>query len=201
MGSKSTYPEYYKTLYNNEKHNIELPEGYPKDITLPDNVYATKDLMKHYVTSNKRKLLNEKLKMDRAVYAIDLMLGKLRSFLKDIGEDENTMIVFCSDNGLFLGEHGLGGKTILYDESVHVPLIVYSPMLKNKTKGKIVNELVVSQDILATIIDMCGIKAPKTYQGKSMLPLINKNKVEWRERRNIFRELIYRSRLSSSRGS
>jgi len=189
MGSKTTDPEYYKTKYENVKHKIELPEGYPQDISLPDNVYATKDLMKYYVTSNKGKLLNEKLKMNRAVYAIDLMLGELRKFLKEIGEAKNTIIIFTSDNGLFLGEHGLGGKTILYDESVHVPMIVYSPFFKNKTKGKVIDELVVGQDIPATILDMCGIEIPESYQGKSVLPLISGENTNWRN--DIFLENLF----------
>ncbi|MDO6736311.1 sulfatase-like hydrolase/transferase [Wenyingzhuangia sp. 2_MG-2023] len=189
MGSRTTDPEYYKTLYNDVKNKIDLPTGYPQDISLPDNVYATKDLMKYYVTSNKNKLLNEKLKMDRAIYAIDLMVGNLRTYLKEIGEDKNTIIIFCSDNGLFLGEHGLGGKTILYDESVHVPLIVYSPYFDKKTKGKTVSEMVVGQDIPATILQMCGIDIPKTYQGKSLLPLIENKKYNWRN--EIFLENLF----------
>ncbi|MEO9571678.1 MAG: sulfatase-like hydrolase/transferase [Polaribacter sp.] len=189
MGTQPDDPEYYKTKYNDVKHKIELPNDYPQDISLPDNVYATKDLMKYYVTSKKGKLLNEKLKMDRAVYAIDLMLGNLRTYLKEIGEADNTIIVFCSDNGLFLGEHGLGGKTILYDESVHVPMIVYSPFFKNKTKGKKVDELVVGQDIPATILEMCGIKTPETYQGKSMLSLIEGKNKNWRK--DIFLENLF----------
>ncbi|WP_299098241.1 sulfatase-like hydrolase/transferase [uncultured Winogradskyella sp.] len=189
MGTQPNDPEYYKSKYEDVKHNIELPEGYPQDISLPDNVYATKDLMKYYVTSKKGKLLNEKLKMDRAVYAIDLMLGELRKFLKEIGEAENTIIVFCSDNGLFLGEHGLGGKTILYDESVHVPMIVYSPFFKDKTKGKIIEDLVVGQDIPATILELCGMETPVSYQGKSVLPLIHNEPIDWRE--DIFLENLF----------
>jgi len=189
MGTQPEDPEYYKTKYNDVKHKIELPEGYPQDISLPDNVYATKDLMKYYVTSNRGKLLNEKLKMDRAVYAIDVMLGELRAFLKEIGEAENTIIVFCSDNGLFLGEHGLGGKTILYDESVHVPMIVYSPFFNDKNKGKVLDDLVVGQDIPATILEMCGIDIPKSYQGNSMLPLIENKPIEWRQ--EVFLENLF----------
>lgn len=189
MGSRPSDPEYYKTGYDDVKHKIELPEGYPQKISLPEDVYATKDLMKYYVTSKRGKLLNEKLKMIRAVHAIDLMVGNLRTFLKEIGEAENTIIVFCSDNGLFLGEHGLGGKTILYDESVHVPMIVYSPFFRDKTKGKIVDELVVGQDIPATILEMCGVTIPNTYQGASMLPLIEKNNAKWRE--EIFLENLF----------
>jgi arylsulfatase A-like enzyme len=189
MGSRSSDPEYYKTGYDNLKHKIELPEGYPQKISLPKDVYATKDLMKYYVTSKRGKLLNEKLKMIRAVHAIDLMVGNLRAFLKEIGEDKNTIIVFTSDNGLFLGEHGLGGKTILYDESVHVPMIVYSPFFKDKIKGKVVDELVVGQDIPATILEMCGVKIPQSYQGKSVLPLIASENNDWRE--DIFLENLF----------
>ncbi|GAA3651265.1 sulfatase [Flavivirga jejuensis] len=189
MGSKPTDPEYYKTGYDDVKHKIGLPDGYPQDISLPENVYATPDLMKYYVTSNKGKLLNEKLKMTRAVHAIDLMVGNLRAFLKDIGEDENTIIVFTSDNGLFLGEHGLGGKTILYDESVHVPMIVYSPFFTDKTKGKVINELVVGQDIPATILEMCGVAVPESYQGKSVMSLIEGKNIKWRN--EIFLENLF----------
>ena len=189
MGSRATDPEYYKTKFDDVKDKIELPEGYPLDITLPEEVYATKDLMKYYVTSNRSKLLDEKLKMTRAVYAIDLMLGNLREYLKEIGEADNTIIVFCSDNGLFLGEHGLGGKTILYDESVHVPMIMYSPFFNDKTKGKVIDDLVVGQDIPATILEMCGIKTPESYQGKSVLPLIAGENKNWRE--DIFLENLF----------
>ena len=189
MGSKNADPEYYKTGYNDVKHKIELPQGYPQKISLPEDVYATKDLMKYYITSKKGKLLNEKLKMNRAVHAIDLMVGNLRAFLKEIGEAENTIIVFCSDNGLFLGEHGLGGKTILYDESVHVPMIVYSPFFNDKTKGKVIDELVVGQDIPATILEMCGVQTPTSYQGKSMLPLLADEKTAWRK--ELFLENLF----------
>ncbi|WP_159020755.1 sulfatase-like hydrolase/transferase [Algibacter sp. L3A6] len=189
MGSRETDPEYYKTGYNDVKDKITLPDDYPQEISLPKEVYATSDLMRYYVTSKRARLLNEKLKMTRAVHAIDVMVGNLRTYLKEIGEDENTIIVFCSDNGLFLGEHGLGGKTILYDESVHVPLIVYSPLFNKKTKGKVIDELVVGQDIPATILEMCGVAIPKSYQGKSMLPLIEKKNTQWRD--EIFLENLF----------
>ena len=189
MGTQPNDPPFYSSLYEDQKNNIELPEGYPKPISLPENVYATSDLMKYYVTSNKAKLLDEKMKMDRAVYAIDLFMGNLRNLLKDINEDENTIIVFCSDNGLLLGEHGLGGKTILYDESVHVPMFVYSPFLDKKKTGKRIDEMVVGQDIPATILEMCGLPVPASYQGKSMLPLIEGKKTDWRQ--EVFLENLF----------
>lgn len=189
MGSRPTDPPFYSTLYKDKIDQIPFPEGYPVPITLPENVFKTSDLMKYYVTSDKDKLLNTKLKMDRAVYAIDQFVGNLRRLLKDIGEDENTIIVFCSDNGLFLGEHGFGGKTILYDESVHVPLIVYAPFFDKKITGKQIDNMVVGEDIPATILDMCGLKVPNTYQGKSMLPLMKRKKTDWRQ--DVFLENLF----------
>jgi arylsulfatase A-like enzyme len=127
--------------------------------------------------------------MSRAVHSIDKFMGDLRTYLTSIGEAENTIIVFSSDNGLLLGEHGLGGKSILYDENVHVPLIVYSPFFDNKTKGQQISELVVGQDIPASILDLAGIKSPETYQGKSFIPLIKGEKVNWRK--EVFLENLF----------
>ncbi len=189
MGTRETDPPFYAKLYNDKKDKIELPVGYPQPISLPENVYGTADLMPYYVTANKAKLLDEKLKMSRAVHAIDQFMGKLRQLLKEIDEDENTIIIFCSDNGLFLGEHGLGGKSILYEESVHVPLIIYSPFLKKNRRGIQNSEFVVGQDIPAAILEMCGVEVPKSYQGKSFLPLVEGENIDWRE--DVFLENLF----------
>ncbi len=189
MGARQGDPEFYYSLYEDQKDEIPFPEGYPQEIALPKDVFAKEDLMSYYVTWNKPALMNEKIKMMRSVYAIDQFMAKLRQLLIDIDEDQNTIIVYCSDNGLFLGEHGLGGKSILYEESVHVPLIIYSPLLPKKRQGMQAEQLVVGQDIPATILDMCGIKTPDTYHGKSMLPLIEGKNIAWRE--DVFLENLF----------
>ena len=189
MGLREDDPEIYKNLYADRRNDIPLPEGYPLQADLPDNVLTHDDLMPYYKVDNKDNLLNKKMKMSRAVHGIDMFVGDLRELLEDIGEAENTIIVYCSDNGLLLGEHGLGGKTILYDENVHVPMIVYSPFLKMRNRGKTNSELIVAQDIPATILDMCGVEIPKTYQSKSFLPLLKGEKINWRE--DVFLENLY----------
>lgn len=191
MGNLKSDPAIYKTLFQDKINKIELPAGYPVPISLPEDVYATSDLMKYYVTSNKKKLLNEKLKMARAVHAMDLFVGELRQQLKSMNEDQNTIIVFASDNGLLLGEHGLGGKTILYDESVHVPLIIYSPFFDANTQGKHIDDLVVGQDIVATILDMVGTNVPSSYQGESLVPLIEGTKTGSPWRQDVFLENLF----------
>ncbi len=189
MGSDPADPKFYTNLYNDQLDQIPLPENYPVPITLPTNVYGEADLMNYYKTSNKSKLLSEKVRMLRAIYSIDLFVGKVQQLLKDLGEDENTIIVYASDHGLFHGEHGLGGKTLLYDESVRFPLIVYSPYFSKKQQGRTYDQFVVGQDIPATILDMCGVAVPDTYHGKSMLPILEGKNVALRD--YVFTENLF----------
>ena len=191
LGKDPEDPEHYKTKYKEVLDEFPFPDNYPQPISLPEDVYATKDLMNYYVTDNKKRLLDKKLKMARSVYSLDKCLGDLRDYLKEIGEDENTIIIYASDHGLMLGEHGLGGKTILYDESVRIPMTIYSPDLAKKHRGKNISELVVGQDIPATILDMCDIEIPSSYQGRSLCPLIKGKKIEWRK--DVFLENLFTS--------
>lgn len=189
MGSRPNDPEFYSTLYADQESKFALPENHPAAIPMPDEVFAESDLMPYYRTKGRKGLLDTKMKMSRAVHAIDNFMGDLRKLLVEIGEDQNTIIIFCSDNGLLLGEHGLGGKTFLYEESVHVPLIVYSPKIPTAKRGAQLDQLVVGQDVPATILEMCGVKTPSTYQGVSLLPLIDRTEVAWRK--NIFLENLF----------
>ncbi|MEP4078341.1 sulfatase-like hydrolase/transferase [Haloferula sp.] len=189
MGSRPEDPEIYSKLYADQLDQIDLPAGYPVDIPFPSEVFNEDDLMGYYRTKNRKALLGTKVKMSRAVHAIDLFVGNLRKLLEEIDESENTIIVFTSDNGLFLGEHGLGGKTILYEESVHVPLIIHSPFFPKDRRGKSLDQLVVGQDVSATILDLCGVDVPESYQGMSLRPLIDNSSTEWRE--DVFFENLF----------
>lgn len=188
MGSKPGDPKFYSTRYADRMDDLPMPEGYPDNLTLPAEVITSKQQPGYYRFSEK-SLKRAKLSTARAVYGIDQFVGNLRTMLEELKLDENTIIVVFSDNGLLYGEHGLGGKTMLYEESVHVPLIVYSPFLAKSKRGVQRAELVVGQDIPATLLDMCGLEVPETYQGASMLPLIEGGKVAWRK--DIFLENLF----------
>ena len=64
----------------------------------------------------------------------------------------NTIIVFASDNGAFLGEHGFWGKWLPYEESIRVPLLIYDPGTPKKKKGKIIDEMVLNVDYAPTFL-------------------------------------------------
>ncbi|MFK7981076.1 MAG: sulfatase-like hydrolase/transferase, partial [Saprospiraceae bacterium] len=112
----------------------------------------------------------------RMIAGIDAEIGKIRTKLKAKGLDKNTVIILMGDNGYFLGERQLAGKWLMYDNSVRVPLLVYDPRLK---KQKDSDAMVLNVDVPATIADLAGVKAPDTWHGKSLMPLVKKAKKEW----------------------
>ena len=184
MGTQSGDPEFYSTMYQDQMETMTMPEGFDGPVQLPKDVLTRDELMGYY-KFNRKKLAVAKISTARAVHGIDQFVANIRNMLVELKEDQNTIIVFYSDNGLLYGEHGIGGKTMLYEESVRAPLIVYSPYLDQKKRNVKRDELVVGQDIPATILEMCGLTVPDTYQGESMLPLINADKSdaspEWRD--------------------
>jgi arylsulfatase A-like enzyme len=101
--------------------------------------------------------------------------------LEDFGFDKNTVVIFLSDNGYLWGEHGLGGKWLLYEESVRVPIIVKWPGMTKKNKGKLLDQLVLNIDIAPTIVDMAGLEVPKEMDGKSLFSILKEPETNFRE--------------------
>jgi arylsulfatase A-like enzyme len=113
--------------------------------------------------------------------SLDRSVGEVMKSLRDFNLDENTVVLFLSDNGYLWGEHGLGGKWLLYEESIRVPLIIKWPGMPEKNKGKLLHQMVLNIDIAPTILDMAGIEIPKVLDGKSMLPLLKNPEADFRE--------------------
>jgi arylsulfatase A-like enzyme len=99
--------------------------------------------------------------------------------LDALGLAEDTVVVFASDNGYYLGDHGLGDKRSAYEESMRIPLLLRYPRLG--VRGKIVNEMVLNLDLAPTFLDLAGVTAPKEMQGASWLPLLKGTAVNWRQ--------------------
>ena len=115
---------------------------------------------------------------------IDDQMGVLFDFLEKRGLFENTMIVFTSDHGDYLGDHWLGEKDLFHEQSVKVPMIVYDPDTKaDATRGSVCDELVESIDLLPTFVDVCGgDPQPHRLEGLSLLPLLHgKTDRKWRQ--------------------
>ncbi len=105
---------------------------------------------------------------------IDDHIGRLRDHLQAIGQDKNTLIVFTSDHGDYLGDHWLGEKDLYHDCSVKVPLIVMDPSdQSDATRGTVDDTLVEAIDLLPTFIEYCGGEVPNhIVEGHSLMPIL-----------------------------
>lgn len=114
----------------------------------------------------------------RVIHSIDRNIGRVLDYLEDKGMLENTMIVYTSDQGFYMGEHGWFDKRFMYEESFRTPLLVRLPGGK---KGDI-DEFVQNIDYGPTILDLAGVEVPEDMHGESFLPLLKGEKVDdWRK--------------------
>lgn len=117
----------------------------------------------------------------RMIEKVDHEIGRVLGKLRDNGLDKNTVVVFTSDHGECAGAHRFNQKTVFYEESVRVPLIISSPT-RNRSgivqTDKLVN---IGVDILPTILSYAGLTIPENLPGKSLKILAEgKNKEKWR---------------------
>lgn len=114
---------------------------------------------------------------------IDDQLGVLFEYMDENGLLDNTMIVFTSDHGDYLGDHWMGDKDYFHDQAVKIPLIVVDPSEKaNKTRGTVDNAMVELIDLVPTFVDYCGGDvAANILDGLSLMPKIQGQETSWRK--------------------
>ena len=111
------------------------------------------------------------------IKAVDENVGRLLDYLEANDLMENTIIVYTSDQGFYLGEHGWFDKRFVYDESFKTPLLVAWPQ---KVKpGSVSGELVQNLDFAQTFLDAAGVKAPADMQGESIVPILLGEDDKW----------------------
>jgi arylsulfatase A-like enzyme len=114
------------------------------------------------------------------VQSVDDNVGRLLDFLKAGGLEQNTIVVYTSDQGFFLGEHGLYDKRFMYEESLRMPVLVRWPALVKA--GSETKALAVNVDFAPTLLEAAGAPAPKAMQGRSLLPLLRgETPRDWRD--------------------
>ena len=101
---------------------------------------------------------------------VDAQAGYVLAALQRLNLTENTIVIFTSDHGWHLGEHGLWHKRSLFEESARVPLLIHASGMQAKGRSRSLVELL---DLYPTLCDLCDIPPPKTLQGKSLRPLLN----------------------------
>lgn len=165
-GTVTQLPPTYKIAYEN-KNNPDLPTWQKPDAK----------------TKNEAKLKNEIEQYFGMVKLIDDNIGRLVQKLKDNGVYENTIIVFSSDHGDLLGEHGRVNKGTIHEASSKIPFIVSqgatgkSPLIP---RGKVINEAGNTTDWMPTFLKVLGVDCPKVA-GRDLTPLLNKKPANWND--------------------
>ena len=115
----------------------------------------------------------------RCIKGVDESVGRINQWLKDNGLADNTVVIYASDQGFYLGDHGWYDKRWMYEESMMMPLIVSWPGVTAPNSEN--NHLVQNLDYAQTFLDICGAEAPQTMQGRSLVPLLKGESPEdWR---------------------
>jgi len=180
-------------LYLSHKavHSDATPAARHKDqykdveFTLPESAKVTKEDAKNkpmwvhnqrnswhgveFFYASDRKMSDYLKNYYATLSAVDDGLGEIISYLKKKNLFDNTMVVFYSDNGFMIGEHGLIDKRNAYESSIKVPLVISAPGLL--PEGESNHTLVRNLDLAPTFLDLAGIAAPNHFEGKSFLPV------------------------------
>lgn len=115
----------------------------------------------------------------RTIKSIDDGVGEVLDYLEEAGLADNTIVVYTSDQGFYLGEHGWFDKRFMYEESFRTPLLVRYP--KEIKPGTKIERLVQNLDFAPTLLDYAGIQTPEDMQGESFRELVDGKTDEWRD--------------------
>ena len=162
----------------------ELPENYLKEHPFHHGHPGLRDEVKVsgvWERRDERTIRNELGREFACSENIDIQIGKVLKKLEDMGELENTYIFYTADHGMAIGRHGLQGKQNLYEHTWKVPFIVKGPGIK---AGQRAVGNVYLLDVLATVCDFAGIKAPASNEGMSMRPVLEGKK-------DVVRDVLY----------
>ena len=163
---------------------LVIPPGYagkydPAKISLPTNFKPRHPFDHGNFEGRDEKLLPWPRTEDdvrdeiAAYYAViddmDAQIGRILKTLKDIGQYENTVVIFSSDHGLALGSHGLMGKQNMYEHSIGVPFIIAGPGIARGTRSE---AQIYLRDMYPTTCELAGIAIPDSVESKSIVPVL-----------------------------
>ena len=113
------------------------------------------------------------------VQSVDDGVGEVLDYLDKSGLADNTIVIYTSDQGFYLGEHGWFDKRWMYEESFRTPILMRYP--KEIKPGTTVDKLVQNLDFAPTFLDYAGVNPPKDMQGMSFRKVVKGEKCEWRD--------------------
>ncbi len=158
------YREYYDGAEARAAVNENAPTPYPNLFHLPEKV-GTPEKFRNYF---------------RCLAGMDEDVGHLLDTLDELHLSANTVVIFMSDNGYYLGERHLLDKRTAYEESLRIPLIIRTPYLAGK--GRLEDSVVLNIDLAPTILELAGVTLPESIQGRSLRRFLEDQKPDkWRD--------------------
>ena len=174
-----TFFEPTSNSFNNRYNRANEEQKKKYDVTL-DKI--SEDFKTNWPNMNDKEKMKWKFQRYMQDYlatisSVDDNVGRVLDYLEETGLDENTIVVYTSDQGFYLGEHGWFDKRFIYDESFKTPLMIRWP---NEIKPGTTNEeMVQNLDFAQTFLEAAMIEAPEDMQGESLIPLLKGDNKKW----------------------
>lgn len=127
----------------------------------------------------------------KVVHELDVQVGRVLDYLEEKGLLDNTLVVYTSDQGFYMGEHGWFDKRFMYEESLSTPLVMHLP--KGLERRGIIDEMVQNIDYAPTFLELAGVPVPADIQGVSLVPLLKGKAASKQDKQKIkhWRNAIY----------
>lgn len=116
----------------------------------------------------------------RTVTAVDRAVRRIMDGLQEAGVENETIVVFTSDNGILIGDHGLSGKWLMFEKSIRIPMLIFDPRLPTAARGRRVDGMALNIDVAPTLLDLAGVPIPERVQGRSLVPWLGAEPADWR---------------------
>ena len=145
----------------------------PGEIVAPSEELSDEDIRKWKY----QKYIKDYL---ATIKSVDDNIGRVLAYLKENNLEENTIVIYASDQGFFLGEHGFFDKRFMYEEALRMPFVIRYP---EKIKpGTIVNDIITNIDFAPTLLEMAGVSVPEAIQGNSFFSnLTGETPQDWQQ--------------------
>jgi arylsulfatase A-like enzyme len=180
----------YDTQYENLYKDVTIPypatyenqywDAFPERFKQPDSRLNEARSRWQVRFSTPQAYQNSVKGYYRLLAGVDQAIGTIRRHLSRLELDENTVIIFASDNGFYLAELGMAGKWYGHDPSIRIPLIIYDPRVSENEQGRTFSQMVLNIDIAPTILSYAGLKSSGGMQGNDLRPLLAGDSAPWR---------------------
>ncbi len=172
-----------ETLYDDYSNRSAAAAAAEMRVGVHMNPLDLKSTINHELPENElRKWAYQRYIKDylRVIASIDDNVGRVLDYLDEAGLTENTIVVYTSDQGFFLGDHGWYDKRFMYEESLRMPFIVRYP--QEIAPGTVNDDMILNVDFAPLFLDLAGVDVPAEMQGHSLRPLLNgKTPDDWRQ--------------------